>query len=366
MFVFPAILREMNGAPAANSRLWTWLAIALAALALLYLLSPILAPFLAGAILAYILNPLVARISGRRVRRTFAVLLVLALALIALVALALVVLPLFAKELGMLAERLPRFLDWLNGTAAPWLQASVGLELRFDLDTLKKFLAEALQANQDLIPRLLGSARIGGLALLGFLLDLILVPLVLFYLLRDWHAILARAGHLIPRQLHDRARAIFAEIDAVLAEFLRGQLLVMLVMSLYYVGALWLAGLEFALPIGLITGLLVFIPYVGAITGFVLGTIAALLQFGSFAGIAWVWLAFALGQLLEGMVVTPWLVGERIGLHPVAVVFALLAFGQVFGFFGVLLALPAGAALLVGLRHVRNAYLESPLYGARK
>ncbi|MDA8109199.1 MAG: AI-2E family transporter, partial [Betaproteobacteria bacterium] len=159
-----------------------------------------------------------------------------------------------------------------------------------------------------------------------------------------------------------RARALLGEIDAVLAEFLRGELLVILVMSLYYVFALWLARLEFALPIGIITGVLVFIPYVGALTGFTLGTIAAVLQFGHFGGVLWVWLAFGIGQTLEGMAVTPLLVGERIGLHPVAVIFALLAFGQLFGFFGVLLALPASAALLVGLRHLEGAYLASALY----
>jgi predicted PurR-regulated permease PerM len=168
---------------------------------------------------------------------------------------------------------------------------------------------------------------------------------------------------MIPRHLHAKARQLLREIDAVLAEFLRGQIVVILVMCVYYVTALWLARLQFALPIGIITGVLVFIPYVGALTGFLLGTIAALMQFDSAAGLLWVWLAFAVGQALEGTTVTPLLVGERIGLHPVAVIFALLAFGQVFGFFGVLLALPASAALLVGLRHLRRAYLESALYG---
>lgn len=357
----------MNGAnslpPAgAHPRLWAWLAIGAAFLALLYLLSPILAPFLAGAILAYILNPLVGRIAGRRINRTAAVVLVLLLCLLALVALLLVVLPLFAKELRMMAERLPAFLDWLNRVAAPWLAQHLGRELQFDLGTLRQLLGEALQSNQDLVPKLLGSARIGGMALLGIAVNVLLIPVVLFFLLRDWRGIVARAEHLIPRPQIDRARAILAEVDAVLAEFLRGQVLVMLVMSVFYVTALWLAGLEFALPIGLITGMLVFIPYVGAITGVVLGTIAALLQFGTLPGVAWVWLAFAAGQALEGMVVTPWLVGDRIGLHPVAVIFALLAFGQVFGFFGILLALPASAALLVALRHLRRAYLESSLY----
>jgi predicted PurR-regulated permease PerM len=189
---------------------------------------------------------------------------------------------------------------------------------------------------------------------------------VLFYLLRDWNQMIARVDSLIPRHLQERAHKIFGEIDAVLAEFLRGQVVVMLVMAAYYVIALWLANLQFALPIGLLTGLLVFIPYVGAVTGFVLGTMAALLQFGSLTGLAWVWVAFAIGQTLEGMVITPTLVGERIGLHPVAVIFALLAFGSLFGFFGVLLALPASAALLVALRQLRAAYLSSELYGGQK
>jgi predicted PurR-regulated permease PerM len=223
-----------------------------------------------------------------------------------------------------------------------------------------------LSSHQDMVPGLLGSLKIGGLALLAFFVNLLLVPVVLFFLLRDWDVILARLDHLIPRHLHARARKILAEIDAVLAEFLRGQLIVMLVMSVYYAAALYAAGLEFALPVGVITGLLVIVPYVGAVTGIFLGTVAAVLQFDSFAGVAWVWLAFGIGQVLEGMAVTPMLVGERIGLHPVAVIFALLAFGQVFGFFGVLLALPASAALLVTLRHLKAAYLAGSLYGGSK
>lgn len=213
---------------------------------------------------------------------------------------------------------------------------------------------------------LLGSLKIGGLAVLAFFINVLLVPVVLFFLLRDWDGILARIDDLIPRHLHTRARAIFAEIDAVLAEFLRGQMLVMLVMSVYYAASLSAAGLEFALPVGVITGLLVIVPYVGAFTGILLGTIAAVLQFDSIAGVAWVWVAFGAGQVLEGMAVTPLLVGKRVGLHPVAVIFALLAFGQVFGFFGVLLALPASAALLVTLRHLKRAYLAGSLYGELK
>ena len=350
----------------ADPRLWGWLAIALAAGGLLYALSPILAPFLAGAILAYVLNPLVGRLTGRYLPRIMAVVLVLLFALALVVALALVIVPLFIKELRMLAERLPGFINWLNQSAAPWLAEHLGIAVQFDLDTLKQMAGGAFEAQQGLLSKLLGSAHIGGLVLLGILVNLLLIPVVLFFLLRDWNDIVARADAFIPRHLHARARAIFGEIDAVLAEFLRGQLLVMLVMSVYYVAALWLTRLEFALPIGLITGLLVFVPFVGSATGFVLATIAAFLQFGNLADVGWVWLAIGIGQALEGMAVTPLLVGERIGLHPVAVIFALLAFGQIFGFFGVLLALPASAALLVALRHLKGAYLAGPLYGEPK
>ena len=350
----------------ANQQLWAWIAITLAFGWLLWLLSPILAPFLFAAILAYILNPVVATISGPRLKRTFAIVLIMLAALSLLAALAFVIVPLLSRELRALTERLPGFMIWLNQKVSPWLQSRLGIALQFDVETVRQIAAETLQGNQNLVARLLGSVKIGGMALLAFVVNALLVPVVLFYLLRDWDRILERMDGLIPRRFHAKTRQILGEIDGVLAEFLRGQLLVILLMSVYYVTALWLARLEFALPIGIITGLLVFIPYVGALTGILLGTMAALMQFGSFAGVAWVWLAFALGQALEGMLVTPLLVGERIGLHPVAVIFALLAFGQVFGFFGVLLALPASAALLVALRHLRAAYLASPLYAGPK
>lgn len=348
----------------ANPHFWGWLAVALVLGGLLYLLSPILAPFLFAAILAYILDPLVERMTGRYVPRTLAVLLVLVGVLMLIVALLLVVLPLFAKELRLLAERLPAFVAWLNEKLVPFAERTFGVALQLDVASVRALAADLV--DQDMVGKLLGSLRIGGLALLAFVVNLLLVPVVLFYLLRDWDRLLARVDRLIPRHLHKKARAMLGEIDRVLAEFLRGQLLVILVMGVYFVVALWLAGLEFALPIGLISGLLVFIPYVGALLGFVLGTIAALMQFDSPWGLAWVWVAFGVGQALEGMVVTPWLVGDRIGLHPVAVIFALLAFGQVFGFFGVLLALPASAALLVALRHLREGYLASALYGGGK
>ena len=350
----------------ANAQLWSWLAIAFAAIVLLHLLSPILAPFLLAAILAYMLDPLVEKLGRRLLPRAAAAMLVLLLVLALLVALALVVLPLFARELRELAARLPAALAWAQRELAPWLRSNFGVVLQLDLDTLRQSAGDLLSGNQNLLERLLGSLKIGGLALFGFLANLLLVPVVAFYLLRDWNLLVERVDRLIPRRMHAKAREMVREIDAVLAEFLRGEMLVILVMSVYYVVALWLARLEFALPVGILTGLLVFVPYVGALTGILLGTAAALLQFANPADVLWVWLAFGVGYTLDGTFVTPMIVGRRIGLHPVAVIFALLAFGQVFGFFGVLLALPASAALLVGLRHLRRAYLASSLYGGAR
>jgi predicted PurR-regulated permease PerM len=274
----------------------------------------------------------------------------------------LILLPLFIKEVRLLSERLPGFLAQLNDNLVPWIKARFGVELQFDLAALTKLVGDNLQGADGLGMKLLASLRIGGLAVLGFVVNLLLVPVVLFYLLRDWNALLAQVEKLLPRRWHPQLSGIAREIDAVLAEFLRGQIAVMVLMSLLYVTGLWLAGLEFALPIGIITGMLVFLPYVGMLTGLLLATVVALMQSPSVSGVIPVWIVFGIGQTLEGTLVTPFLVGKRIGLHPVAVIFALLAFGQIFGFFGVLLALPASAALLVGLRHLGGQYLNSSLY----
>ena len=350
----PKILPEPNN-------LW-WFVPAAVVVALLYYLSPILAPFLFAAILAYISNPLVSWFERQRVRRALGAVLVMLLLGGLFVLLLLILLPLFIKEVRQLSERLPGFLAQINDNLLPWIKARFGVELQFDLAALKKLIGENLQGADGLGMKLLASLRIGGLAVLGFVVNLLLVPVVLFYLLRDWNGLLAQINELLPRRWHPQLTGVAKEIDAVLAEFLRGQIAVMVLMSVLYVLGLWLAGLEFALPIGIITGVLVFVPYVGMLTGLLLATLVALMQFPSVSDVIPVWVVFGIGQALEGTLVTPLLVGKRIGLHPVAVIFALLAFGQVFGFFGVLLALPASAALLVGLRHLGARYRNSSLY----
>lgn len=347
-----------------NGQLRAWLAIAVGAALSVWLLSPILAPFLFAAILAYIFDPLVERLTRHRVPRTLAVVVVLLFAFALLVGLLLVVLSLFYKETRLLLEKLPGFISWFNEHASPWLKAKLDIDFALDVETARQAAREVLAENEDLTKQLLGSLKVGGLVLIALIANLLLVPVVRFYLLRDWHLLLERIDVLIPRRVHARVRGVAREIDAVLAEWLRGQILVIAIMSTYYVIALWLTGVEFALPIGIITGLAVIVPYVGVLVGLFLATAAALMQVDSIAGLLWVWLAIGVGQALEAMVVTPLLVGERIGLHPV-VIFALLAFGHVFGFVGVLLALPASAARLVGLRHLRTACLAGPAYGGK-
>ncbi len=329
---------------------------------LIYLLSPILAPFLFAGILAYICDPIADWLERKRVPRSLATVLVMLMLLALFAALLLILIPLFYKEVTQLSEKLPGYLIQLRDQLAPWIKAKLGVELQLDLDTIKQTLSENWKSAGGVAQNLLSGLKVGGLAVVGFFINLLLVPVVLFYLLRDWDKLVANVDGIIPRRYHDRVTTLAREVDQVLAEFLRGQISVMLIMSAFYVIGLWIVGLEFALPIGIITGMLVFIPYLGVMVGLVLATLAAFMQFPSITGVIPVWIVIGAGQLAEGMLITPKLVGDRIGLHPVAVILALLAFGQLFGFFGVLLALPASAALLVWLRHLQKDYLVSSVY----
>ncbi len=339
-----------------------WAGVGLALLALMYVLAPVLTPFAAAAILAYLLAPGVDWLAARRLPRWAAVLAMIFVLGLILLGLLLILIPVLKKELGHLQAQMPALVGALNDSVAPRLQQWFGIAIRFDAHTLKELLAERVGAQPDLIGRIFAHAREGGIALLGLLGTLLLVPIVLFYALLDWHALRRRAEALIPRRWHAQTVATLREIDGLLAQFLRGQLTVMLVLAAYYSVALAIAGFQTALPVGILTGLLIFIPYVGFALGLVLALLAALLQFGDLYGLVAVALIYGVGQAIESFFLTPRLVGERIGLHPIAVIFALLAFGQVFGFFGVLLALPASAALLVALRRLKDAYLASDFY----
>lgn len=329
------------------------LAVVLAGGWLLYALSPILAPFLLAAAMAYLCDPLVDRLEARKVSRTWGTVLVLTGLMLVFVIMALVLTPLFQAQARLFMEQIPGLVEWGSGTVLPWLSTTFGVDLVRDqaeiLAWVRSHVSELTQLTRYL-PKLADS----GLALLGILANLLLVPVVLFYLLRDWDRTMDHLASWLPDRLRPKVVGIAREIDAVLSQFVRGQVMVILVMSLFYSLALWLAGLDYALAVGLVAGILVFVPYLGVVVGVLLGTLAAWAQFGTLTGLLPVWGVFAIGQLLEGMVITPWLVGEKVGLHPVAVIFALMAFGQLLGFVGVLIAIPAAAVFLVGLRHLKK------------
>ncbi|HEV7816732.1 MAG TPA: AI-2E family transporter, partial [Janthinobacterium sp.] len=323
----------------------------------------------AAAIIAYALNPGVDRLAGLRlgrfgVPRALAVLMVVLLFLLALIALALIVVPVLRTEVPLLQAQIPQFLVKLNELLGPRL-SEMGIHVRLDSAGIKTLLSQQIAASGDEIwSAVLASARVGGTAVLGWIATVVLIPFVLFYLLLDWHPMLARIAGAVPRRWVSQTVSMGNEVDTLLAQYLRGQLLVMLVLAAYYSVALMVAGFDVALPVGILTGLLVFIPYLGFGLGLALALIAAVLQFSDWHGLIAVAIIYGVGQTLEGFFLTPRLVGERIGLNPLAVIFALLAFGQLFGFVGVLLALPASAILMVAFRHLRRHYLGSTFYNA--
>lgn len=346
----------------AQSRGLVWLALALLAWWGLTQLAPVLMPFVTAAVLAYALHPVVERLVAWRVPRWLGAGLAIALLMIGLVAVALLIVPVVTRQLPLIREQLPALLEHFNAWLQP-LAARFGLDLGVDVamvrDTLRRLIAGH---ESDLINSLLASLRIGGSALAAVLGNAVLMPIVAYYLLLDWAGLVQRSKNLVPPRWRERTQAFLDETDAVLGQYLRGQLMVMGALALFYTLALAVAGLKLALPIGVFTGLAVFVPYLGFGLGLLMGLLAALLQFQALAGVLVVAGIYALGQVLESMWLTPRLLGERIGLHPIAVIFALLAFGHLFGFVGVLIALPASAVLLVAVRRLRNAYFDSGLY----
>ena len=324
-------------------------------------LAPVLTPFMFGAILSYIGAPIVAWLARRRVPRTAgAVLVIIAIAAF-MGGLMLVVAPLVSSEISRITEALPALLTKIQEQWLPWLNATFGTAFSFDLTQLKMLAKDNAGAVSGISAKLAESLQFGGQILLGLIVNLTLVPVVMLYLLRDWPQMIDGIDGMIPHSIRSTVRDLAREIDAVLSEFLRGQGMVMLALATYYCIALKIVGLEFALPVGLVTGLLVFIPYIGFGLGMMLGMLAALTQFTTPGPIIAVAAIFIIGQTLEGFVLVPYLVGDRIGLHPLAVIFALMAFGQLFGFVGVLLALPASAALLVLMRTLqRELVAEAP------
>lgn len=339
-----------------------WLAVGVAALAVLWLLSPVLTPFIVAAVLAYALHPAVEGLARRRVPRVLAVVLVEIAFIVAVMLVLLLMVPILSKELPLLREQIPLLADRANQTLVPLLK-QYGVNVALDTASIKAFVLKYLNANlEDWLATVLSSARIGGSIVLALVGNLVLIPVVLFYLLLDWTVLGERAATLIPPRLRPTVQGFLDECDEVLGQYLRGQLLVMGLLAVGYSLGLALFGFDLAVPVGVFTGLAIFIPYLGYGLGLLLALLAGVLQFQGWYGVVAVAVVYGIGQFVESMVLTPRLVGERIGLNPLMVIFALLAFGHLFGFVGVLIALPVGALIVVAVRRLRQAYLASALY----
>lgn len=344
-----------------------WWIVTAVVIYLFYLLEPILTPFLAAAVIAYMLDPLVDKLSevgygNRQVGRTPATLLVMTGVILVVTGLLLIIIPLLQQQSTLIAQRLPLLLDHFHQQVEPWLLQQFGIRLNIDRTDIQKLISEHWQTAGGMIGNVLLSAGQKGLSLIGMLANILLLPVVLFYFLRDWDAMMAEIGDLIPRDWIGRVQTLCRDIDSVVAEFLRGQLSVMLSLCVFYSIGLWLVGLDMALSIGMIAGLLSFVPYLGFALAFIMAVLLALLQFASLPEVIPVLLVFGVGQFVESFFLTPILVGDRIGLHPVLVILALMAGGQLFGFAGVLLALPVSAAIAVGVRRTKQSYLRSEAY----
>lgn len=344
-------------------RPWMVLASVVVAGWLVWLLAPVLTPFAAGALLGYLGDPLVDRLQRLRLGRTLAVCVVFAGMFLILVLALLLLVPLIESQVTRLIQSLPAYLDWIQNRVAPWVQERFGSGVEvLDVDQITAVLREHWQQAGGIAAAVLGSISRSGLAVLGWIMTLVLIPVVTFYFMRDWDDLMASVRELLPRRIEPTVVGLARESDEVLGSFLRGQLMVMLALGVIYSGGLWLVGLDLAFLIGMIAGLISFVPYLGSIVGVLAACVAAAVQFTELVPIVLVLVVFGIGQALEGMVLTPLLVGDRIGMHPVAVIFAVLAGGQLFGFVGVLLALPVAAVIMVLLRHAHEHYKGSHLY----
>lgn len=330
---------------------------------LIYLLSPILTPFLISAFLAYLGDPAVDRLETIKFSRTASVVFVFFLMLIIIASFFLIVFPLIEDQVVRLISRIPVIIDWLQTNLIPWLSERFGLDLKsIDLNQLKQSLMGQWRTFGSIGTKFLAEISASGQLILLWISYALLIPVVTFYLLRDWDYLVDKIHKLIPRKVEATVVKLTKDSDAVLAEFFRGQLLVMFAQGLFYSVGLWVIGLEFSILIGLAAGMVSFVPYLGVIVGIVIAGFAAVIQFQDMIHIVYVLIVFGAGQMLEGMLLTPLLVGDRIGLHPVAVIFAVMAGAQLFGFFGMLIALPAAAVITVLLRHFHEQYLNSNFY----
>jgi predicted PurR-regulated permease PerM len=347
-------------------QLMFWLGALAAFILVVWLLHAMLLPFVAGTALAYLLNPAADRLERLGIPRIIATLIVIGLFLLFFVLVGILLFPILGSQLFSFIQRLPDYITRLQELVTQenkeWLQRLVGDKL----PDIQKSLGDLVGEGASWLVAFLKSLWSGGRAIISVFSLIIITPVVAFYVLYDWHAVVDKVDSWLPRGYRDTIRMLASQIDRAIAGFLRGQALVCMILGLYYAVGLTVAGLSFGLLIGFASGVLTFIPYVGSVIGLIIGMIVAIVQFWpDWFSILLVLTIFVIGQFLEGYVLSPKLVGESVGLHPVWLMFALFAFGYLFGFVGLLIAIPLAAAVGVLLRFALAQYLASPLYTGR-
>ncbi len=355
-----------------DSQKWLTLTFMLVTGWLIFLLAPVLMPFVFAAMLAYLGDPLADKLEVFKIRnyqlgRTNAVIVVFTAMFLIVSTVIVILVPKIELQISHFLGHLPIYTKWLNEAVIPWLDQHLGVEISLiEGDKIISLLKSHWQKAGGSALAFMGSVSRSGAVLAAWLMNLILIPVITFYLLRDWDILVKKVHELLPRRAAPTAAKLAIETDNVLAAFLRGQFYVMLALGAIYSIGLWLVGLNLALLIGMLAGIVSFVPYLGSIVGITAACIAALLQFQDVMYLIPVSIVFVVGQSLEGMILTPMLVGDKIGLHPVAVMFAVLAGGQLFGFLGVLLALPVASVVMVILRHIHEIYRDSTFYSTEK
>jgi predicted PurR-regulated permease PerM len=339
-----------------------WVTLLLLLLLLLWLLSEILLPFVAGAAIAYLITPVIDRMEKLGINRLAAALLIITVVVMAIVVVILLVAPILGGQLSSFIDNIPgyvaRLQSLLSDPSRPWLQKILGASFSAD-----KSIGDLVTQGVGWLTAFLKSLWSGGRALVSLFSLVVVTPVVAFYLIFDWHRMIRTADSWIPVNQRATVRRLAREIDAAIAGFVRGQTAVCLILGSFYAVALSLTGLNFGLLIGLISGVITFIPYVGSMTGLILALGVAVAQFWpNYSSILMVLGVFLVGQFLEGNLLAPKLVGESVGLHPVWLIFALLAFGYLFGFVGLLVAVPLAATIGVLVRFALHRYRESSLY----
>lgn len=332
---------------------------------LVYLLHPILTPFLVGALLAYLGDPVTDRLEAMRINRTVAVCIVFTVFVVFVTLFLLVTLPLMGKQIDILIERIPQWLHSFQYWLVPILQDVFDLpEGALALDQLREKIRGNLKGAGNIAAILWQRLAGSSVVIMTAAANIVLIPVVTFYLLRDWDILMAKIRESLPRAWEPKVMEVSLECHEILGAFIRGQLMVMLALGLIYSVGLSFVGLDLALLLGLLAGLASIVPYLGFIVGIFAASLAAYFQFQELLPLIWVAAVFGVGQMLESMILTPLLVGDRIGLHPVAVIFAVMAGGQLAGFVGILLALPVAAVIMVWIRHLHSHYKGSELYHA--